>query len=41
MVHGFLHVLGYDHLDDAEALRMEGLETRILAGLGVANPYAE
>lgn len=41
MVHGFLHILGYDHLDDAEALRMEGLETRILAGLGVADPYAE
>eukprot|EP01036_Dinobryon_divergens_P001020 gene1020-1337_t len=34
VVHGFLHLLGYDHLDDAEALVMEGLETQILATLG-------
>ncbi len=41
MVHGFLHILGYDHLDEAEALQMEGLETQILARLGIDDPYAE
>ena len=41
MVHGFLHILGYDHIDEAEALQMEGLETQILAGLGIDDPYAE
>jgi probable rRNA maturation factor len=39
-VHGVLHLLGYDHLADDEAETMEALETRILAGLGIANPYA-
>jgi probable rRNA maturation factor len=41
VVHGFLHVLGYDHLVEDEALHMEGLETQILASLGIADPYAE
>ncbi|ODT69441.1 MAG: rRNA maturation RNase YbeY [Pelagibacterium sp. SCN 63-23] len=41
MVHGFLHILGYDHIDEAEALQMEGLETQILAGLGIDDPYAD
>lgn len=41
MVHGFLHILGYDHLDEAEAVQMEGLETQILAGLGIEDPYAD
>jgi len=41
VVHGFLHILGYDHQTDAEALQMEGLETQILASLGVADPYAD
>jgi probable rRNA maturation factor len=41
VVHGFLHLLGYDHMDDDEALAMEGLETQILASLGVADPYSE
>ena len=41
LVHGFLHLLGYDHMQDDEALVMEGLETKILATLGVADPYAE
>ena len=41
VVHGFLHILGYDHMDEDEALAMEGLETQILASLGVADPYAE
>lgn len=39
-VHGVLHLLGYDHVEDAEAERMEALETRILAGLGLPDPYA-
>jgi probable rRNA maturation factor len=41
VVHGFLHILGYDHLEDAAAAEMEGLETRILATLGVPDPYQE
>jgi probable rRNA maturation factor len=39
-VHGTLHLLGYDHVQDAEAEAMETLETRILASLGIADPYA-
>lgn len=39
VVHGFLHILGYDHMDDEEALEMEGLETQILASLNIADPY--
>ena len=38
-VHGTLHLLGFDHMEDAEAEEMEALETRILAGLGIADPY--
>ncbi|NVD98917.1 rRNA maturation RNase YbeY [Massilia sp. BJB1822] len=41
IVHGVLHAQGYDHEDDEEAAEMEGLETEILAGLGIADPYAE
>ena len=40
IVHGLLHLAGHDHERDDEAERMEGLETRILASLGVADPYA-
>ncbi|MQX35785.1 rRNA maturation RNase YbeY [Roseospira navarrensis] len=40
VVHGVLHLLGHDHQDDAEAEVMERLETRILAGLGIADPHA-
>ena len=40
VVHGVLHLLGYDHIEKAEAEEMEETETRILAGLGVADPYA-
>lgn len=38
-VHGVLHLLGHDHEDEADALAMEALERRILAGLGVPDPY--
>jgi probable rRNA maturation factor len=39
VVHGVLHLLGYDHQTEIEAGVMETLETSILAGLGVADPY--
>jgi probable rRNA maturation factor len=38
--HGVLHLLGYDHESDAEAEAMEAAERAILAGIGVADPYA-
>jgi probable rRNA maturation factor len=41
LVHGLLHLFGHDHLEDAEAERMEALETGILATLGIADPYAD
>lgn len=40
VVHGCLHLCGYDHETESEALVMEGLETDILARLGIADPYA-
>lgn len=40
-VHGVLHLQGYDHMDDAEAMQMEQLETQILARLGYDDPYIE
>lgn len=40
VAHGVLHLLGYDHLTEAEAEEMEARERRILAGLGVPDPYA-
>lgn len=39
-VHGVLHLLGFDHQNERDAVRMESLETRVLAGLGIADPYA-
>lgn len=39
VVHGMLHLFGYDHEEDAEAEEMEGLEARILATIGIADPY--
>ena len=41
IVHGVLHLLGYDHQDDEEAEEMEAIERRALARIGVADPYAE
>jgi len=40
LVHGTLHLLGYEHEAEAEAAVMEGLEANILAQQGIANPYA-
>lgn len=39
VVHGVLHLLDYDHLNDVDAAEMEGLETAILTGLGFPSPY--
>ncbi len=39
-IHGVLHLLGHDHVDDRDAEAMEALEIRILAGLGIDDPYA-
>jgi probable rRNA maturation factor len=41
LVHGTLHLLGYDHHDEQEATDMEARETRALAALGISDPYAE
>lgn len=38
-VHGCLHLLGYDHIEEDEAIEMESLETRILASLNIKDPY--
>ena len=40
-VHGFLHLVGYDHETEAEAEAMENVERQILAGLGIPDPYAD
>lgn len=40
LVHGFLHLFGYDHIETEDAEEMEELETRILAKLGLSDPYA-
>ena len=39
VLHGLLHCLGYDHIHDADAARMEALEVQILASLGLPDPY--
>jgi probable rRNA maturation factor len=41
VTHGVLHLLGYDHIEDGEAEQMERLETQILSGFGIADPYAD
>jgi probable rRNA maturation factor len=40
-IHGFLHLIGYDHENDGEAEAMEALERQILAQLGIPDPYAD
>jgi probable rRNA maturation factor len=39
-IHGTLHLLGYDHMSPRDAERMEAVERRVLAGFGIADPYA-
>lgn len=41
VIHGCLHLLGYDHIEDAEAEEMEALERQLLVELGHPDPYAE
>ena len=41
LVHGILHLLGYDHMEEDERLEMEGLEIKLLELFGIENPYAE
>ncbi|MCL1095654.1 rRNA maturation RNase YbeY [Shewanella kaireitica] len=41
VVHGCLHLLGYDHIEDIEAEEMESLETQLIESLGYNNPYQE
>ncbi len=41
LIHGYLHVLGHDHEDAAEAAEMEGLEINALASLGLSNPNSK
>ncbi|OWL91073.1 rRNA maturation RNase YbeY [Halopseudomonas aestusnigri] len=41
VIHGCLHLLGYDHIEDADAEEMEALERELLAELGIADPYLE
>jgi len=40
-IHGFLHLFGYDHLNDPDATRMERLETKIMAALDLPDPYRD
>ncbi|MBL1435913.1 MAG: rRNA maturation RNase YbeY [Rhodobacteraceae bacterium] len=39
VIHGILHLLGYDHISDVDAEEMEALEIKALAKLGISNPY--
>ena len=41
LVHGFLHLLGFDHIEDDEATEMEGLEVEILEMFSIDNPYKD
>ncbi len=41
IIHGFLHLFGYDHIENNDAEKMEAIETRILASLGISDPYGD
>jgi len=41
VVHGCLHLVGFDHISDSEAVEMESIEVAVLAKLGIDNPYLE
>ena len=41
VIHGTLHLLGYDHIEESEAEKMESLEIQLLSTLGIRNPYEE
>lgn len=41
LVHGTLHLLGYDHMDDKDATKMERLEVQVLATMGIKDPYKD
>ena len=41
IIHGFLHLLGYDHEKESDAQRMEALEVQVLKILGISNPYED
>ncbi|MGV6840507.1 MAG: rRNA maturation RNase YbeY [Planktomarina sp.] len=41
LLHGMLHLLGYDHITDADAEIMEAIEIKALANMGISNPYEE
>lgn len=41
VIHGVLHLMGYDHIEESEAEAMEALERRLLAALNIPDPYAE
>ena len=41
IVHGFLHLFGYDHIENSDAEEMEAIETRILSSLNLSDPYGD
>jgi len=41
VIHGCLHLLGYDHINEEEAIEMESIETQLLSTLSIDNPYQE
>lgn len=41
LIHGFLHLLGYDHMNDADRMKMEALEIKLLREFNIDNPYED